>query len=97
MKRLAFEEFAKQFGKQNSEEMRMYFDAGWNSRIEVRRLTDQERQHYTYCPCCGARVKPMSPEECATNVTLSFKIGEGELSEEEIERLKQNETDLGRR
>ena len=96
MKRLAFEEFAKQFGKQGSEEMRMYFEAGWDSKIEVRRLTEQERKHYKYCPCCGQKVKPMTPEECATNVVLSFKMGQGELSAEEIERLEQHERDLGK-
>lgn len=30
MKNLAFKEFAEKMGKQDSEEMRMYFEAGWD-------------------------------------------------------------------
>lgn len=30
----AFEEFAKQFGKQDCEEMRMYFKAGWIAGLD---------------------------------------------------------------
>ena len=88
MKQKAFEEFAKRFGKQDSEEMRMYFEAGWDSRIEIRKLTEQERNSYMYCPCCESRLKPMTAEECANNVMLSFRLAEGNLSEEEMERLK---------
>ena len=64
--------------------------------IEIRKLTEQERKHYTYCPCCGARVKPMTPEECATNVLISRRIASGKLSKKQIERLEQRERDLGK-
>ena len=44
----AFEEFAKQFGKQDSEEMRMYFKAGWIAGLDkaletMRNLDFKER------------------------------------------------------
>lgn len=31
--------------------------------IEIRQLTQQEREHYTHCPCCGSRIKPQTVEE----------------------------------
>ena len=34
MKDLAFKEFAKTSGKQDSEEMRLYFEAGWDRASE---------------------------------------------------------------
>ncbi len=44
----AFEEFAKKFGKETSEEMRMYFKAGWIAALDkaletMRNLDFKER------------------------------------------------------
>lgn len=44
--------------------------------IEIRELTKQEREHYTYCPCCKSRLKPMTAEEIASNYIAGMKLEE---------------------
>jgi len=40
--------------------------------IEIRELTEQERKHYTFCPCCNSRLKPQTAEEFTAVVMRGF-------------------------
>ena len=40
--------------------------------IEIRKLTDQEIENYTFCPCCNSRLKPQTLEETVAVVMLGF-------------------------
>ena len=44
--------------------------------IEIRKLTQQEREHYTHCPCCGLRIKPQTAEELTAIVMQGFAMAE---------------------
>ena len=43
LKKQQFEEFAKKFGKEENEEMRMYFIAGWEAAYEA--LIEYTKDH----------------------------------------------------
>ena len=50
--------------------------------IEIRQLTQQEREHYTHCPCCGSRIKPQTAEELAAIVMQGFAMARAREKEE---------------
>jgi hypothetical protein len=33
------------------------------NNTEIRELTAQERENYTFCPCCKSRIKPQTFDE----------------------------------
>ena len=58
--------------------------------IEIRKLTDQEREHYTHCPCCGTRIRPQTAEELAAIVMLGFsKDKELEKAEKRLRKAQE--------
>lgn len=40
--------------------------------MEIRKLTQQERDNYTFCPCCDSRIKPQTLEELVATVMRGF-------------------------
>jgi hypothetical protein len=58
--------------------------------IEIRKLTDQEREHYTHCPCCGTRLKAQTLEETVAIVMLGFaKAREREKAERRLRKAQE--------
>lgn len=50
--------------------------------IEIRQLTQQEREHYTHCPCCGLRIKPQTIEEVVAIVMQGLDMARAREKEE---------------
>ncbi len=50
--------------------------------IEIRKLTAQEREHYTHCPCCGTRIRAQTAEEFAAIVMKGFALASQKRKEE---------------
>lgn len=53
------------------------------NNIEIRELTAQERENYTFCPCCKSRIKPQTIEEVVAIVMHGLNLAR--------ERDKKNE------
>ena len=60
--------------------------------IEIRQLTQQEKENYTFCPCCDSRLKPQTLEETVAIVMLGFaKAKEREKAERRLRKRVRND------
>ena len=58
--------------------------------IEIRKLTQQERENYTFCPCCDSRIKPQTVEELTAIVMLGFaKAAERKKEEKRLRKAQE--------